>query len=185
MMRADRKPSASSDFTASPDETNGGPLCVRERIAPMPPRGVAPIITTRPPGRRTRASSRTAATRSSARIVPNRPSVSSTTARSNAPSSNGRRVGGAFARACGGRLVGHAGRRASRQANLDGDRAETSAVGAAHVQQPIAHLHARHADDERMGILAFQKHGSQKLSAFSSQLTALQLTADSRRLRAI
>src|SRR6185295_17223725 len=66
--RTDLNPSASSALVASPDATNGGPVCVREISAPRPPRGVAPTIITRPPGRNTRTSSRIATTRSSARI---------------------------------------------------------------------------------------------------------------------
>src|SRR6185436_19684080 len=93
--RTDLNPSASSAVSASPDAAKGGPLCDRVRSDPSPPRGAAPTTIARPPGRSTRTSSRIDSTRSSARIVPNRPPVSSTTARSNWSASSGSFVVGA------------------------------------------------------------------------------------------
>jgi len=67
-------------------------------------------------------------------------------------------VGAAAPRALRRRLVGHHGGGASREADLGRHRAEASGVRTADQQQAIAHLHAGHADDERVRIVAFEEH---------------------------
>ena len=53
--------------------------------------------------------------------------------------------------------------------DLAGDRGEASAVRAADLQEPVAHLHAGHADDQEVGVASFRNMAASKLSvsAFS------------------
>ncbi len=159
--RTNLNPSASSDGCGS----NGGPLCARVKIAPSPPRGTAPITITRPRGLSTRSASRTSVTRSSGRIVARRPPVSSTIDEVEAVvferqlrraarfrRRRARPRPRRLARAHRRRFVGHDGDRAPGESDFDGDRAQPAAVGAADLQQLIAHFHGRHRDSERVRI---------------------------------
>ena len=56
------------------------------------------------------------------------------------------------------RFVRHHDDGASGQSDLGGNGGEPSAVRAADLHELVAHLHAGHADDEHVGIVAFQKH---------------------------
>ena len=87
-------------------------------------------------------------------------------------------VGGALARARRRRFVRATSDRAARQADLAGDRAQASAVRAADLHELIAQLHAGHADDEEMRVVAFQEHrrSCSELSALSTQRCTLSST---------
>ncbi len=62
--------------------------------------------------------------------------------------------GGALARARFRRFVGHDGDGASGEAHFRGDGAKASAVRAPNLREAVAHLHADHADDEQMRLVA-------------------------------
>ena len=55
---------------------------------------------------------------------------------------------GRFLDACRGLRIGDDGGGAARESDLAGDGGEADAVRTADLDQPVAHLHAGHADDE-------------------------------------
>ena len=87
---------------------------------------------------------------------------------------------GAFLRARRRRLVGDDRHRAPREADLRGNRAESSAVRAPDLSEALTELHAGHADDERMRVAAASKRIQHpvELTAVTFEVSACYIVPD-------